>query len=440
VQAVLAGAFVGVFWAVLMLGAELFRLLDVERVMDGLGTRAFYFPATTLALAVGVHGTDVQPALTRGVRALVLTLVAWLTPVFVAILLGFLASLPFLSLAPLWGTHFAAMLLLAAACLLAALINAVYQDGAATRTVPPIMRLAVTIGVLELLPLVGLAGWALALRVGQYGWTVERVLAAAVCVVAGCYALGSVAAMLRSPSWLSRLGAVNVATAWMILGMVLALFSPLADPARLMVADQMARLRAGAVKPEAFDYAALRTEGGRWGAAALQALSRIEGVPGAATIRRLATAALEQRRPGPVAEESVGDRMVVFPPGRDLVAAAHGLRAESGSWAVECLQEATAPKCIARFLTLRPGEAETLVVFDPGTSEIWLLQPDAAGRWTRVGQARGPTSCEAVAEALRRGEIEPAPHSWPDLMVGGRPLVVEELPQACPLAGFQKHG
>ncbi|HEV3018588.1 MAG TPA: hypothetical protein VGY49_06185 [Burkholderiaceae bacterium] len=54
------------------------------------------------------------------------------------------------------------------------------------------------------------------------------------------------------------------------------LFSPIADPARLMVADQMARLRSGAVGPDKFDFGALKFDGARWGAPALAQLAQTQ--------------------------------------------------------------------------------------------------------------------------------------------------------------------
>src|SRR5690606_2556383 len=151
----------------------------------------------TLVLSVSLHVTDVQPSLIRGVRTLALPLFSWLLPLLAAILLGFLASLPLVSLEPLWNTRSPATLLLAAAALLVFLINSSYQDGDAEWTASRIRRYAVVLGALELLPLAGLAAWAVWLRVDQYGWTVERILAAAVVLLVAGYALGYAVAVLR---------------------------------------------------------------------------------------------------------------------------------------------------------------------------------------------------------------------------------------------------
>ena len=54
---------------------------------------------------------------------------------------------------------------------------------------------------------------------------------------------------------------------------ILALFSPLADPARLAVQDQIARLQRGAVSADTFDYDFLRFESGKAGETALRRLA-----------------------------------------------------------------------------------------------------------------------------------------------------------------------
>src|SRR5580698_6079343 len=279
-QAVLAAGFVIVFWGVLMLGAALFKLVEINAIWRLIEQRWFEYPVTTLALAVAIHVTDVQPSLIRGARLLALTLLAWLLPVLAIVVFGFLGSLPFISLDPLWRTHFATSLLLVAAGLLVFLINSFYQDGdnreAATAfgAIDGIKRVAARAGAIELILLVALAAWGLWLRVGQYGWSVERILAAAIILVEGCYAIGYAGALVLSPGTLKRIEITNFITAYVFLAISLALFSSLADPARLMVAGQMARLKSGAVRPEKFDFAALKFDGARWGHEALIVLSQ----------------------------------------------------------------------------------------------------------------------------------------------------------------------
>src|SRR5262249_37818913 len=190
VQVVMATVFVALLWVMLFLTAALFKLVDLDFFDRLINHHWFSIPATALAVAASLHVTDVQPSLLRGTRSLALALFSWLLPLFAAILLGFLCSLPFVSLAPLWRSQMAARLLLYAAVAVVFLVNCGRQDGAPERDTSWIKRLAGLVASVELVFLVGLAAWALAQRVDQYGWTVDRILAAAVTVIASCYAVG----------------------------------------------------------------------------------------------------------------------------------------------------------------------------------------------------------------------------------------------------------
>lgn len=434
VQAVLAAAFVGVFWGVLYLGASLFKLVDVDFLERLILHRWFAYPATTLALAVAIHVTDVQPSLIRGARSVALTLFSWLLPLLVVILLGFLGSFPFISLAPLWKTHFATALLLVAAGLLVFLINCCYEDGAAGQATSRTKRLAGSAGAIALIPLVGLAAWALSLRVGQYGWTVERVFAAVVIGVAACYAIGYAGAVMRAAPWLKRIEITNFIAAYLFLALVLALFSPIADPARLMVADQVARLKSGLVSPERFDFAALKFDGAGWGAAALAELSQLKNGPDGTTVSSKAAEALALanrygvRPPLTVVERA--DRVEVYPSGRALPASFYDLNSGpmAGSAAPQCFRTNGA-KCVARFVSLRPGEPEAILFADAGGG--FVFEQDSAGQWRKTALLTGPVYCASTRQGLEHGDFKLDPHPWPDLVVGDQRLQITPLQPPC---------
>src|SRR6202012_4132788 len=109
------------------------------------------------------------------------------------------------------------------------------------------------------------------------------------------YAVGYLWAALRKGPWLSAIASVNVATALVVLLVLLALFTPIADPARLSVNDQMARLNAGKVGAAKFDFNYLRFEGARYGKAALEQLQARTQGPDAAELSKQATLALRRR-------------------------------------------------------------------------------------------------------------------------------------------------
>jgi hypothetical protein len=438
VQIVLAMAFVLVFWGVLLLGAGLFNLVDIAFFQRLIGYHWFQIPATTLALAVAIHVTDVQPSLIRGARSLALTLLSWLLPLLVLILLGFLGSLPFTSLEPLWKTRFATTLLLTAAALLGFLINSFYQDGATEGAASRIKRTAAAIGAIELIPLVGLAGWALSLRVGQYGWSVERIFAAAIIAVAVCYTVGYTTAVLLSPTTLKRIEITNFVAAYVFLGLALALFTPVADPARLMVSDQVARLKSGATPPEKFDFTALKLDGAGWGHDALVELSQTKDGPDPARIGAAASRALAARGrsgpPEPLSGDEMAGRIAVYPSGRALPPGFVDMSIGPFTSATlpACLRSRAGPQCVVRFITLRPGDAEAILFLDKVTVTGLILQVDASGRWHQSGSLSGPMFCPSVRQALEQGTFSVEPHPSPDLVIGNLRLTIDPPAARCP--------
>src|SRR5262249_30019238 len=84
-----AVAFVATFWGLLWLSAELFRLIGIRYLYDLIQRPWIAAPATTVTFAYALHVTDVRADLVRGVRALALTLLAWLLPMLTAFALAF---------------------------------------------------------------------------------------------------------------------------------------------------------------------------------------------------------------------------------------------------------------------------------------------------------------------------------------------------------------
>ncbi|MCC7347242.1 MAG: DUF4153 domain-containing protein, partial [Variibacter sp.] len=175
VQLALAVLFIGTFWILLWLGAELFRLIKLTALAELLRKPWFAAPATTATFACAIHVTDVRAGLVRGMRTLTLTLLSWLLPLMAALTAAFLLALPFTGLEPLWNTRRATHVLLAAAAALVFLLNAAYQDGAAETPLARILRYAEMVAAVALVPLVAISAYGLTLRVQQYGWTPERI-------------------------------------------------------------------------------------------------------------------------------------------------------------------------------------------------------------------------------------------------------------------------
>jgi hypothetical protein len=252
-------------------------------------------------------------------------------------------------------------------------------------------------------------------------------MAAAVIIAAACYAIGYSSSVLRAPSWLKRIEITNFVTAYVFLALVVALFSPITDPARLMVTNQVARLKSGVVRPEAFDFVALKFDGAGWGAAALTELGQIKDIPDATTINSRAQRALAlTSRWGaiqPATPDDIAARVTVYPAGRTLPASFYDLDTgpTAGNRRPLCFHTGGS-KCIARFITMRPGEAEAVILLDSVSG--YLFEQDAAGHWSETAQLLGAVTCGPVRDGVEKGEFNLAPHPWPDLVFGDHRLIV----------------
>jgi hypothetical protein len=433
VQLSFSGVFVGAVWIVLWLGASLFMLVKLSFFRELLQKAWFVIPVIAFAYTWAMHITDVRPAIVRGIRTLLLVLMSWILPVATLIVGGFLATLLFTGLAPLWATKHAASVLLGAAALLVVMVNAAWQNGAAVSSAAPAIRHSARVAALLLAPIVLIAIYALRLRVADYGWTNDRIIAAACLMVAACYAAGYGFAALRK-GWLDKIAGVNIATAFIVLAVMLALFTPIADPARLSVNSQLARLASGKVAADKFDYAYLRFEGARYGRAALVRLKDSPAGPDAAAFRKGAETALLMAGPwmrSAVAEAQVtpaqlAANVTVWPQGAGLpqsfMAANWSIRAAEPSYPT-CLRRAGV-KCDAYLIDLTgDGKPEVLVVGAERGGGATFMGEDEKGEWRALATLPFDfAGCESLRKSLIAGRFRAVTPIAKVLEVDGRQI------------------
>jgi Domain of unknown function (DUF4153) len=429
VQLVLGASFVGAFWLLLLLSAELFRMIGIRALVDLIQCPWFAAPATTAALACAIHATDARADLVRGVRALALTLLAWLLPMLTAFAVAFLLALPFAGLQPLWNMRSATSTLLLASAALVFLINAAYQDGQGGDSVFRLVRNARSVAALVLVPLVGLAAYGLTLRAQQYGWTPPRIIAGACVVVAGCYAVGYAIAALRPNLALKGLEPTNIVTACVSVAVVLCLFSPAADPARIAVADQLRRLESGKETPDTFDFKFLRFGSGRYGRAALERLAQSAEGPNAAAISEKAKQAMLLTNPWDccgfraTASQRAENVVLVHPRGQALPEdfLRHDWSTEKVWQLPRCLTTAGA-RCKAILIDLDGDGSAEILLFDLSgragglTAGAFKAGPNRSWAWL------GPipnVHCAAVLDALEAGQFQAVEPQLKDIDASG---------------------
>ena len=430
VQLALSIGFTGAFWALLHLGAALFRIIGLDFLEDLLREDWFYIPVSFVVFAVAVHLTDVRDGLIRGVRTVGLMLLSWLLLVMTVIVAGFVAALPFTGLQGLWETGNATALVLAAAAALVILINAAYQDGRPDNRPPAVLRVAVRVAAVLITPLIVIASWGLALRIGQHGLTPDRIIAAACAVVGAAFALGygwaALSPFWRKSEWMRPLERTTIWTGVIALALILALFSPLLDPARLSVKDQMARLERGAVTPDRFDYRFLRWESGKAGQAALARLTRSTdaAVAGRAREAQASNERWEAGAPASIALETPS--IASWPAGSSLPDTFLAPGARFDDERGQCREGSD---CVATSSDLNGDGRDEILLGTPHSLEVFQAQ--ANGTWMAVGYYDA-SNCKSGATLIREGGLQIRRSPWPDIRIGGLDLDFRSWTDMCP--------
>lgn len=282
-----AWVFVGLFWLMMFLSNTLLELVDVEIIQWIIDIEWLVFALTggVLGLAMAVVfelRTTVSPfLLLRLLRLLVV-------PVLAVVAL-FLAAIPLRGLSQVFGEFSAAATLMSVAMVMITLIAVVLErDDARMRDSFTISHATQALALL--LPLVtGLAAWSIWLRVSDYGWTPDRVLATCVSGVLLVYGLLYALAILRRLGWSKRIRRINVALALVTIAISAALLTPLLNADRISVNSQVARYLDGRLRVEDLPLWQMQFEWGRAGQAAIATLENSSTGQSVELVERLQT-------------------------------------------------------------------------------------------------------------------------------------------------------
>ncbi len=273
--------FMGVSYLLAQLIGQLFNLIGIKVFSDLLNEGWFNALLLGFAFGAALGLLRERDALVATLQKLVLVVFSVLAPVLAFALAGFLVSLPFTGLAPLWDSGVPTTpVLLAVAAGAVGLINAVVGDGKADGSSNRVLRWSAVLLSLCILPLAVIAALSMSTRIGQYGWTPDRIwglIAVIVACVYGVAYLVSVARALRAKApldWDDHLRPANVEIALGICGLALFLAMPILDFGAMSARDQVARLKSGVTKAAEFDWQAMAFDFGSKGRAALKLLAK----------------------------------------------------------------------------------------------------------------------------------------------------------------------
>ncbi|WP_188055711.1 DUF4153 domain-containing protein [Sphingosinithalassobacter sp. CS137] len=444
-----AWAFVGVVFLLLLLLDQLFRLIGIEWIGDLTGEAIVWRALVGLAFGTALGVLRESDRTVHLLQRVVATVLAVLAPVLGIGLLLFLAALPFTGLGALWdATRVPTAILLTCVIGALVLVNAVIGNAPEEESrARPLRWGAMALGV-AMLPLAVLAAIATGLRIGQYGLTPERLWAVTFVAIATAYGLAYLSALVRGRGgWAGHLRPANLRLALGVCALALLLATPLVSFNLLATRDQIARLEAGAIPPEKFDWAALAYDFGRPGRAALERIA----AQGPAEARERAQAALEsdnrwlfaEDQAAELAAQSIESRIRILP--RE-VPLPEGLAEALAGW--DACGRNTEQRCT---LLYEAGAERAMVLLEscyarpeperaeasPVKSRLHSIAPlaDCAaprhfalreGNWQVTNPAdatdASPAAQAARAQGYARGDIEVRTVTRRQLFVGGQPV------------------
>lgn len=273
VRYVVALIFVGVFWLVAFLSNALLGLVDIDVIDAILRTDWAVFGLSGAVFGLGL--AVVYELRNRISPYLILRLLRLLVPVVLLVVAVFLAAVPFRGLSELFGELSAATTLLGVAIAAITLISAALDREDDTAVSTRGIRMATRALTLILPLLAALAVWAVVLRVRQYGWTPDRVLAAAAALFVLAYGVGYCVSALRWSDWATRVRRANVAMALAIIAVSALWMTPVLNPYRISMRSQVTRFEAGQATLDQLPVWQLQHH---WGRAGQDGLARLEAM------------------------------------------------------------------------------------------------------------------------------------------------------------------
>ena len=297
--------FIGIVFLLAWLIAGLFDVIGIDALKELLQEPEFGWPLAGFAFGAAVGILRERDALVGTMQRLVMVVLAVLSPVLAVALVLFLLSLPISGLSGLWESWAsAAALTMAAAAGAWVLLNAAIGMSDDDQPANRALRWSGLTLALVVLPLAGLAMTALMLRVGQYGWTPDRLWAVVCAGVALAFGFAGWWSVWRGRGGFAPVvRTVQTRLALGVCGVALFLALPILDFGAISARDQVARLRSGAAELKDFDFAAMAFDFGPEGRAALSRMAR----SAASEEQRFAQLALAAQNRWEVADGYRGD-------------------------------------------------------------------------------------------------------------------------------------
>lgn len=429
---------------VLALCSALFRLIGIDYFHElFFDTPLFMWLVYGVLLGISIITCRTQPSLMNVTKNIIRLILKCLLPLVAFVALIFLFALPFTGLKALSTAWSAASLLTVMAMSILILVNVVRETDSAVKPYPRFIRLMVNAAVLLLPVYAALAMYATGLRIAQYGWTPQRmwaVLTIGVTLVASvCYSLSVID---KRPEWLPHITQFNKPLSLLVVLLVIAVNSPLLDPYRISVNNQIARLDEGKTQAKDLDLSMLRFDTGRRGN---EALKDLQQNPAFMTDPRLVAilknTISQTSRWGSYGVEDAAQAAKNYRPenAKKMFQLAKGSVSPEDAWwnslpelekysstLRDCLGLQGA--CILNTLELNNDKQKEIFLCNTlNTVSInCRIYAKQSGKWQQAGELYlyDDKDKNGLIQALRDGEVKPVPRKWADVQIQGKRRVV----------------
>ncbi|MEG9427191.1 DUF4153 domain-containing protein [Citrobacter freundii] len=413
----------GLFWLVLLLWSEMFKLVGIPFFSTlFFDTDWFGYVAFGLITALAVVLARTQSRLVTAVQKLLTFIATGLLPLVALLALMFILTLPFTGLEAISQRVSAAGLMSTLTLLLLLLMAIVREPQKEALPYPGALRYLIKCA-LAVTPIYTLiAGWALWVRIQQYGWTPERLHGVLVVVVLLAWSVGYLVSILRrGHNPLEIQGKVILGVSLLALGLLVLLSSPVIDAWRISVNSHMGLYHSGKIKPDQVSLYML-DHSGKPGRAALEALQKDVAFNQDSKRRRDLNSLLQGSR-DPVKELTATQLVskVVIAPGSEKPDDAFWTFVKAQGYRITSCAEQNACVLVSQDLNADGHPEQVLYAFGDGESLVFGMQKN---KWDLLAVARLPEGFnkDKLLQAVANQQLGSAPRIWRDITIDGKRL------------------
>lgn len=415
----LIGVANGLVVLVLLLWSGLFQLANINFFSQlFFESRWFLFLTLGLVTALTVILARQNERLIAASYKLLALVATGLLPLVSLLALMFLITLPFAGVTAISARFSAASLLSSLAFIQLLLTAMVWEPQSPRLGYPRALRYLILAAIMLTPVYAAIAGWALWVRIGQYGWTPDRLHGALVVVVLLAWSLGYLASLLRrrdNPAPL--MGRVHMGVSLLGLALLILLYTPVLDSWRISVNSHMARYHSGKITANEVSLYMLASTG-KPGRDALLALQKDTEFTRDAKRRQQLSRVLnnDQGPTGKLTPDMLAKNVVVaqgsLPPDAALWKAVMEER-----YLTESCREAGMCVLVSQDLNGDGQPEQVLYVFGEGNALVFSRQEKG---WIYRASGKLPSTLTkaALMQAVEEGRVGVKPKAWQDMTLG----------------------